>query len=95
MDKTLNPEDNDKFSMIVFIDHEKLKTKTDKFRLTVDTKKVKTYADLKIFYDNYKDYLSKLSIHQIDLMLIENNWSQSLVFAKAVNKFKNIEKNEN
>ena len=95
MDKILTPEDNDKFSMIVYIDHEKLKTKTDKFRLAVDTKKVKTYANLKEFYENYNDYLSHLSKHQIDLMLIENNWSSSVTFAKAINKFKNPEKNEN
>ena len=95
MDKNLTPEDNDKFSMITYIDYEKLKKKTDKFRLNVDTKKVKTYGDLKIFFDNYKDYLSNLSIHQIDLMFIENNWSSSITFAKAINKFKKTEKNEN
>lgn len=89
MNKKLSGDDLDKFSMISTIDFETLKKKTDKFRLLVDLKKVRTYDDLKVFYDEYKEYLCELSKHQIDLMLMENKWTESAYFAMAVNKFKN------
>ena len=46
--------------MVVKVDYTYLSKKTDKFRLDVDVKKVKTYLDLQNFIDDYESYLSFL-----------------------------------
>lgn len=71
MNHKISKDHMDKFRMISYIDYENLKKKTDKFRLNVDLKNIRTYDDLKQFYINYIEYLSVLSKYQIDLILLD------------------------
>ena len=90
MNSKLCIEELGKFNIAVNIDYGKLSKKTDKFRLDVDVKKVKTYANLKHFLDIYNNYLSFLGKTQFEMILKNAEWSKTVYTILAVNRFKNL-----
>ena len=87
--KNLSKIHIEKFLMVVKVDYTYLSKKTDKFRLDVDVKKVKTYLDLQHFIDDYKSYLSFLGKTQLDMLIKDMKWNKTIYTVLAVNKFKN------
>ena len=90
MNKNLNNNEIERFKEVISIDYTHLSKKTDKFRLDVDVKKVKTYADLKHFLDIYNNYLSFLGKTQFEMILKNAEWSKTVYTILAVNRFKNL-----
>ena len=90
MDNQINDMHFERFKNVINIDYLKLSKKTDKFRLDVDIKKVKTYNDLKYFLEDYKDYLSYLGKTQIEMIIKDIQWNRTIYSVLAANKFKNL-----
>ena len=90
MNNNLNNSEKERLIKTINIDYNSLSKKTDKFRLDVDIKKINTYADLKIFYNNYLSYLSFLSKTQIEMILKNAEWTKTVYAVLAANKFKNL-----
>ena len=90
MDNQISDMHFERFKNVINIDYLKLSKKTDKFRLDVDIKKVKTYNDLKYFSEDYKDYLSYLGKTQIEMIIKDIQWNRTIYSVLAANKFKNL-----
>ena len=85
---SLTKKELDKIDTVLSIDYSRLEKKTDKFRLNVDIKKIKTIDDLKFFMTDYKDYLSYLGKTQFELIIKEREWSKTIYVMLAAAKFK-------
>ena len=79
-----------KFKNVISIDYGFLSKKTDKFRLDVDIKRVVNYNDLKHFSEDYEDYLSYLGKTQIEFILKDIQWTNTIYAVLAANKFKKL-----
>ena len=90
MNNNLNTNELERLNQAINIDYSSLSKKTDKFRLDVDIKKIKTYNDLKLFYEDYLSYLSFLSKTQIEMILKNAQWTKTVYAVLAANKFKNL-----
>ena len=90
MNNNLNNLETERLIEAIGVDYHSLSKKTDKFRLDVDIKKINTYADLKIFYNDYLSYLSFLSKTQIEMILKNAEWTKTVYAILAANKFKNL-----
>ena len=88
LEKNLSKIHIEKFLMVVKVDYTHLSKKTDKFRLDVDVKKVKTYLDLQHFIEDYTNYLSFLGKTQLDMIIKDIKWNKTIYTVLAVNKFK-------
>ncbi len=90
MDKKITEIHRERFNNVINVDYLQLSKKTDKFRLDVDIKKVRSYLDLKNFYNDYYEYLSYLGKTQIEMIIKDVNWNKTVYAILAANKFKKL-----
>lgn len=90
MDKKITEIHRERFNNVLNVDYLQLSKKTDKFRLDVDIKKVRSYLDLKNFYNDYYEYLSYLGKTQIEMIIKDVNWNKTVYAILAANKFKKL-----
>lgn len=88
LEKNLSKIHIEKFLTVIKVDYTYLSKKTDKFRLDVDVKKVKTYLDLQHFIEDYKNHLSFLGKTQLDMLIKDMKWNKTIYTVLAANKFK-------
>lgn len=90
MDKKISEIHRERFNNVINVDYLQLSKKTDKFRLDVDLKKVRSYLDLQNFYNDYYEYLSYLGKTQIEMIIKDVNWNKTVYAILAANKFKKL-----